>query len=163
MKQGDKRQVDGTTGRQRLAGRAPRLSPRRGLSKPVDKRSVRKTQAGNITGYISSSTGRVTKQFEYDAYGNITYQNGGINIFRYRFSTKFQDTETGLYYYGLRYYDPVWGRWINRDPIEEAGGLNLYAFCGNDGVNRMDGLGQRWLKHSYCSYDKTNRSKRDIR
>jgi hypothetical protein len=33
------------------------------------------------------------------------------------------------------------GRFITRDPIEEAGGLNLYAFCGNDGVNRFDLLG----------------------
>ena len=101
---------------------------------------------GNITGYVSSSVGRVTKQFEYDAYGNITYQNGGINIFRYRFSTKFQDTETGLYYYGRRFYDPIWGRWINRDPIWEDGGLNLYAFCENDGVNGMDALGEWTLK-----------------
>jgi RHS repeat-associated protein len=96
---------------------------------------------GNVTGYVSSSVGQVTKQFEYDAFGNITYQNGGINIFRYRFSTKFQDTETGLYYYGRRFYDPAWGRWLNRDPIEEDGGLNLYGFCGNDGVNRWDMLG----------------------
>ena len=70
----------------------------------------------------------------HDAFGNITYQNGGINIFRYRFSTKLFDPETGLYYYGRRFYDPVWGRWLNRDPIEEDGGLNLYAFCGNDGL-----------------------------
>ena len=100
---------------------------------------------GNITGYINSNSGGLTKQFEYDAYGNITYQNGGINIFRYRFSTKFQDTETGLYYYGRRFYDPIWGRWINRDPIEEDGGLNLYAFCENDGVNGVDLLGL-WRK-----------------
>ncbi|MDX1681122.1 MAG: RHS repeat-associated core domain-containing protein, partial [Akkermansiaceae bacterium] len=48
---------------------------------------------------------------------------------------------TGLYYYGYRYYDPNAGRWINRDPIEEEGGLNLYAFVSNDGVNAWDLLG----------------------
>jgi RHS repeat-associated protein len=42
---------------------------------------------------------------------------------------------------GHRYYSPNLGRFINRDPIEEQGGLNLYAFCGNNGVNRWDYLG----------------------
>ncbi|MDX1680729.1 MAG: RHS repeat-associated core domain-containing protein [Akkermansiaceae bacterium] len=49
--------------------------------------------------------------------------------------------ETGLYYYGYRYYDPESGRWLNRDPIEERGGVNLYAFVNNDGVNAWDYLG----------------------
>lgn len=40
-------------------------------------------------------------------------------------------------------YDPVTGRWPSRDPIEEEGGLNLYGFVSNDGVNDWDLLGQR--------------------
>jgi len=40
-----------------------------------------------------------------------------------------------VFNHGSRYYSPSLGRFINRDPIEEAGGLNLYGFCGNDGVN----------------------------
>ncbi len=44
-------------------------------------------------------------------------------------------------YYGYRYYDPETGRWPSRDPIEERGGVNLYGFVGNDGVNRWDNLG----------------------
>jgi RHS repeat-associated protein len=43
--------------------------------------------------------------------------------------------------YGYRYYDPLTGRWPSRDPIEEEGGINLYGFVGNDGVNRLDYLG----------------------
>ncbi len=43
--------------------------------------------------------------------------------------------------YGFRYYEPLTGRWLNRDPIEEEGGINLYAFVGNDGVGRWDVLG----------------------
>ncbi|MCH8540526.1 MAG: RHS repeat-associated core domain-containing protein [Opitutales bacterium] len=46
-------------------------------------------------------------------------------------------------YYGFRYYDPETGRWPSRDPIEEQGGLNLYGFVGNDGVNLWDVLGLR--------------------
>jgi hypothetical protein len=45
--------------------------------------------------------------------------------------------------YGYRYYDPATGRWPSRDPIGERGGLNLYGFVGNDGVNQWDLLGQR--------------------
>ncbi|MCP5536713.1 MAG: hypothetical protein H7A51_10865 [Akkermansiaceae bacterium] len=52
------------------------------------------------------------------------------------------DLETGLYYYGYRYYDPVTGRWPSRDPIQEQGGSNLYAFVNNDGVNDIDVLGK---------------------
>lgn len=44
-------------------------------------------------------------------------------------------------YYGFRYYDPVTGRWPSRDPINERGGLNLYAMVGNDSVNFVDFLG----------------------
>jgi RHS repeat-associated protein len=43
--------------------------------------------------------------------------------------------------YGYRYYDPVTGRWPSRDPIGERGGINLYGFVGNNGVNRIDLLG----------------------
>jgi RHS repeat-associated protein len=61
-----------------------------------------------------------------------------------RFSTKFQDDETDLLYYGYRYYSPTTGRWINRDPIEEDGDFHLYGFVGNDAVATVDALGLRW-------------------
>lgn len=53
----------------------------------------------------------------------------------------YTDDETSLVYYGYRYYSPLLGRFINRDPIGEEGGINLYGFCGNDGVNGYDFLG----------------------
>ncbi|MGI5869484.1 MAG: RHS repeat-associated core domain-containing protein, partial [Kiritimatiellia bacterium] len=62
----------------------------------------------------------------------------------HRFSTKYHDAETGLYYYGYRFYDPTMHRWLNRDPIEEKGGVNLYAFCRNDGLNLFDVMGLEW-------------------
>lgn len=46
-----------------------------------------------------------------------------------------------LHYYGYRYYDSVTGRWPSRDSFGERGGVNLYGFVGNDGVNRLDLLG----------------------
>ena len=52
-----------------------------------------------------------------------------------------------LCYYGYRYYDPQTGRWPSRDPIGERGGVNLYGFVGNDGVNQIDYLGQQvWAR-----------------
>src|SRR5690606_24656093 len=62
------------------------------------------------------------------------------------FSSKYEDSETGLLYYGYRYYDPAGGRWLSRDPIGEEGGLNLYGFVGNNGVSQWDYLG---LKENY--------------
>ncbi|MEI6607735.1 MAG: RHS repeat-associated core domain-containing protein, partial [Verrucomicrobiota bacterium] len=47
----------------------------------------------------------------------------------------------GLYSYIYRPYDPLTGRWPSRDPIGEEGGLNLYGFVGNDGVDNIDLLG----------------------
>ena len=48
---------------------------------------------------------------------------------------------TGVTYYTYRYYDPVTGRWPSKDPIGENGGVNLYGFVGNNGVDYYDRLG----------------------
>ena len=80
--------------------------------------------------------------FEYDPFGNTVVNTDTSNLFTYRFSTKPVDFVTGLYYYGYRYYDPMTGRWPTRDPIGERGGVNLYGFVGNNGLNRWDVLGK---------------------
>ena len=51
------------------------------------------------------------------------------------------NTETGLCYYGYRFYHPALMRWLNRDPIGERGGLNLYAYCKNAASCFFDDLG----------------------
>ena len=48
---------------------------------------------------------------------------------------------SGLLFFGFRYYHLQWGRFLNRNPIEEEGGINLYRFVSNDPVNRWDLLG----------------------
>jgi RHS repeat-associated protein len=48
--------------------------------------------------------------------------------------------------YQYRYYDPITGRWPSRDPIGERGGINLYGFVGNDGLNGIDLLGNKPCK-----------------
>jgi len=97
---------------------------------------------GNVAGTVDASSGTLAAAYEYDAFGNTLRESGtyaGSNPFQ--FSTKYTDVETSLIYYGQRYYSPSLGRFINQDPIEEDGGLNLYGFCGNNGVNDYDYLG----------------------
>ena len=60
----------------------------------------------------------------------------------FRFSTKYQDDETDLLYYGYRYYDPSKGRWVSRDPTEEQGGIVLYAYVANDPLSAVDTRGE---------------------
>jgi RHS repeat-associated protein len=73
-------------------------------------------------------------------------------------SWRYYDSGIDLYYYGYRFYSAYLCRWLNRDPIGEEGGLNLYAFCGNDGVNRWDLLGMVpdfatfWFYYNKYSY-----------
>ena len=75
---------------------------------------------------------------KYDDFGRTISQSGPMaEDFRHRFSTKYFDAETGLYYYGYRFYSPSLMRWLNRDPIDK-GGLNLYGFCGNCVVANYD-------------------------
>jgi RHS repeat-associated protein len=95
---------------------------------------------GNVSEYLTSN-GSVTAHFEYDPFGNTVVSTDFTNLFAYRFSTKLRDVESGLYYYGYRYYDPATGRWPSRDPIEERGGTNLYKFVLNNGVHFADILG----------------------
>jgi RHS repeat-associated protein len=59
----------------------------------------------------------------------------------WRFSTKYQDDETGLLYYGYRFYNPTDGRWPSRDPMGERGGVNLYMLLDNAPLSQIDLLG----------------------
>ena len=87
---------------------------------------------GNITCYLDAN-GNIVAQYIYDPFGGIPSSVGPLaGLFCHLFSTKYCDNETGLYYYGYRFYCPWLMRWINRDTIEENGGDNLYAVCGNN-------------------------------
>ncbi|MCF6313821.1 MAG: RHS repeat-associated core domain-containing protein [Verrucomicrobiales bacterium] len=93
---------------------------------------------GNVT-TITDTAGVAVAQYEYDAYGNVVASVGAyVSENPYRYSTKYSDDESGWLYYGFRFYSVKTGRWISRDPIGERGGVNLYGFVGNDGVNAVD-------------------------
>ena len=98
---------------------------------------------GNVIGYWNED-GEIVAEYAYDAFGNTIYEDGDLaDFFPHRFSTKYYDAETDLYYYGYRYYSPSLGRWISRDPIGEEGGFGLYRFCDNAGTYAFDYLGQK--------------------
>ncbi len=87
---------------------------------------------GNVTALLNAVSGAVEARYEYSPYGEILRTTGPLASNNpFRCSTKFWDEESGLVYYGYRYYSPWLGRWVNRDPIEEGGGSNLSGFCQN--------------------------------
>jgi len=98
---------------------------------------------GNVMALVNAADGSVAARYEYGPFGELIRATGPMaKVNPFRFSTKYQDEETGLVYYGYRYYDPSTGRWVNSDPMEEKGGLNLFGFVENDPSNRVDPLGK---------------------
>ena len=93
---------------------------------------------GNVTRYCDAN-GNTAATYRYDAFDRTVSRSGPLaDVFRHRFSTKYHDAETHLYYYGYRFYAPALMRWLNRDPIGEQGGENLYAFCKNNSITDFD-------------------------
>ena len=91
---------------------------------------------------LTDSTGAVVAHYEYSPFGKITFKSGlYADVNPFRFSSEYADDEIGLVYYNFRHYDPETGRWTNRDPIEEEGGMNLYGFCANNPLRLIDFLG----------------------
>ena len=102
---------------------------------------------GNITYMVDSSQSMVAS-YRYDPFGNTISSTGTLadaNV--YRFSSKEIHANSGMYYYGYRWYDPNLQRWQKRDPIGVRGGGNLYTFVANDPIGRVDFLG---LSADHC-------------
>jgi RHS repeat-associated protein len=101
---------------------------------------------GNVTGLLDSE-GETAAVYEYSPYGELLRCQGSYaKANPFRFSTKYWDEETGMVYYGLRYYSPQMGKFINRDPIGKNGGLNLYGFVRNNPINLVDVLGMDYIE-----------------
>ncbi len=97
---------------------------------------------GNVAGLVRASDGTTVARYDYGPFAEPLRATGPMAAANpMRFSTKYQDGESSFLYYGHRYYNPSTGNWLNRDPIGELGGLNVYGFLGNDGINKQDYLG----------------------
>ncbi len=100
---------------------------------------------GTVWGYADGS-GAVVAHWTYDAWGNVLSEEiadgaDELRTVRYRFHGRERSAATGLVNFRMRWYDPVTGRWLSKDPIGLIGGLNLYAFCEGNPVNNIDCVG----------------------
>jgi RHS repeat-associated protein len=94
---------------------------------------------GNVIALVDAATGALGAVYGYDPFGQVLTREGPFAERNpWRFGTRPQDPLTGHYAYAFRDYDPSHGRWLNRDPLGEAAGQNLYGFVGNDPVNAVD-------------------------
>ena len=119
---------------------------------------------GNITALMYPDQ-QLAAKYLYDPFGNMLAMSGPLRNFnKYRFSSKEWNDNTGLYYFGYRFYDPSLQRWPNRDPFLEGGfdflrerlprlfyrigasgerfeGPNLYVFVKNSPIYKFDDSG----------------------
>ena len=105
---------------------------------------------GEIISVTDTYAGTTVANYVYDSWGNVLTATGvmaEVNPIRYK--GYYYDSEIGLYYLQTRYYDPQVGRFINADCFVSTGqdltGFNMYAYCGNNPVSRVDESGQGWL------------------
>ncbi len=97
---------------------------------------------------MTDTSGEAVERYEFSAFGLRAVMNAAwapltasAHAVEFAFHGQILDAETGYYDYGYRYYSPQIGRWLSKDPIEEQGGVNLYAFSDNCAVNRNDMMG----------------------
>jgi RHS repeat-associated protein len=102
---------------------------------------------GNVR-QLTNSAGTVTDTYEYDAFGNDVYHTGTTpNNYLYRGEQ--YDPDLALYYLRARYYNPVTGRFLSRDPedgkAKDPASLHKYLYAGGDPVNAIDPMGREAL------------------
>jgi RHS repeat-associated protein len=85
----------------------------------------------------TNGSGALSASYSYGAYG----ESANVIAGGPRYTGRRFDPETGLYYYRARYYSPTLGRFLQTDPIGYQGGINLYAYVGNDALNSTDPSG----------------------
>ncbi len=98
-----------------------------------------KDRLGSVLGLLDAS-GKLRAQYTYDPYGNRKKINGDLDS-DLGFTGLFYHAPSGLNLALYRAYDSANARWLNRDPIQEFGGMNLYGYVGGNPVNRVDGSG----------------------
>ena len=94
---------------------------------------------------LTDGTGTVTDTFDYDAWGNTVNTTGSTpNVYLYRGEQ--EDPDLGLYYLRARYFSPVTGRFLSRDPKAgdpmDPSTLHRYLYAASDSVNRVDPSGR---------------------
>jgi RHS repeat-associated protein len=103
---------------------------------------------GNVAGLVDYATGAEVATWKRGPFGEPIEAFGNTALCPFGFATHYTDAESGLVYFGYRYYSPETGRWISREPLGEMESFNLYSYCHNDPVNKVDFLGLEGIPYS---------------
>jgi len=95
---------------------------------------------GNVVALINKNR-QIVARYTYDDFGHMTVEVDSTGGQPLRYAARELDAATGLYYVRARWYDPDMTRFVSEDPIGLAGGLNLFAYVGNNPVNGRDPSG----------------------
>lgn len=102
----------------------------------TNRRWLHADERGSVTA-ITDASGAAIQLNSYDEYGIPASTNLG----RFQYTGQTFLPEIGMYYYKARIYSPTLGRFLQTDPIGYGDGLNMYAYVGNNPVNRTDPTG----------------------
>ena len=101
---------------------------------------------------MTDASGTVVARYDYDPYGRTTKLSGGLDA-DFGYTGHYVHAPSGLYLTLFRAYDADSGRWLNEDPIGEAGGINLYGYVGNNPISYVDpyglAIGDWWDGRTY--------------
>jgi RHS repeat-associated protein len=121
---------------------------------------ARSYRASSVTS-LTNGAGALAQTYTFDSFGKLTNSAGSLtNPFQY--TAREFDTETGLYYYRARYYDPAIGRFMSEDPLRFAGdGTNLYSYVKNEPLRNFDPGGLSHRCWGLCGGKCCNKSSQD--
>jgi RHS repeat-associated protein len=92
---------------------------------------------------VNASSGSIVERIDYDEFGNVTNDTAPAGL-PFGFAGGLYDSGSGFVRFGARDYDPTIGRWVSKDPIRFAGGMNLYGYGLNDPIDHVDPKGRNF-------------------
>jgi RHS repeat-associated protein len=97
-------------------------------------------QLGSVRDVVDASTGSLVGSLDYSPYGQVQRKSGTVSPL-IQYGQLPWDNNAGLSVSATRFYDAGFARWMSRDPIREAGGINLYGYVGGSPLSLIDPTG----------------------